>query len=176
MVSIASLYFSPQGAGNYTHTRLNILKSKSTETLEIEVIALNSLNQEECQYFLDKVIEQKVSAFIYHHLQFLSPSSIPPIILNSLKDVARKKTFFNLALMNELNIILKALNTHNIPVIVLKGAYLAKTVYAQVNLREIADIDLLFCKDRVEEASQILQNLGYSFLYAHQTQLEIEQN
>jgi phage-related protein len=37
LVSIASLYFSPQGAGNYTHTRLNLEKSSYSGIIDLAI-------------------------------------------------------------------------------------------------------------------------------------------
>jgi diadenosine tetraphosphatase ApaH/serine/threonine PP2A family protein phosphatase len=67
--------------------------------------------------------------------------------------------------VKELKTILAALNNAAIPVIVLKGAYLAQAVYPQLHLRQMGDMDLLVPKERVVEAYAILEDLGYASLY-----------
>jgi hypothetical protein len=64
---------------------------------------------------------------------------------------------------------------HKIPVIVLKGAYLAKEIYPKVGLREMVDIDLLVPNDKVEQAAKLLEILDYQSTRNHDVSLEIEQ-
>jgi hypothetical protein len=49
-----------------------------------------------------------------------------------------------------------------IPFIALKGIYLAKAVYAEPGLRPMADMDLLFRVEDLEQAQAVLVALGYS--------------
>lgn len=70
-------------------------------------------------------------------------------------------TVRNLRLYQELGVILTALRAQNIPVIVLKGAHLAATVYPHPALRSMNDIDLLFHPTDVASAVEVLHALGY---------------
>lgn len=53
------------------------------------------------------------------------------------------------------------LASHDIDLIVLKGAALAHLVYDEVHLRPMRDLDLLLPPDRVMQAADLLQGLGY---------------
>lgn len=68
----------------------------------------------------------------------------------------------NLTLTNELSKILKLFDTNAIPVIPLKGAYLAHTVYELPSLRYMMDIDLLVKWEDITKSITILESLGYS--------------
>ena len=63
--------------------------------------------------------------------------------------------------MQTLEKILKAFQAHNIPVIALKGIYLAEAVYTDNSVRRMADIDLLVHPTHLESAAQILERMGY---------------
>ncbi|MFM7326795.1 MAG: nucleotidyltransferase family protein, partial [Nodosilinea sp.] len=82
---------------------------------------------------------------------------------------------FNLTLVRELKTILAALNRATIPVIVLKGAYLAQAIYPQLHLRQMGDMDLLVPQERVVEAYAIIEDLGYHSLYGTITLGPIEE-
>lgn len=57
--------------------------------------------------------------------------------------------------------VLEALERAGIPVVVLKGAYLAQSVYDDPGLRIMSDVDLLTQQDDFEKASFELTKLGY---------------
>lgn len=150
---------------------LDLLKfNPNHETINSDLITL-----ENWQGLLDKAIEQQVGALLYFQLQSLSDLKVPSIIRESLKNIYRKNTFFNMALMGELKSILNIFNSHEIPVIVLKGAYLAREIYPKVGLREMVDIDLLVPHDKVEQAAKLLEILDYQSIRDHDVSLEIEQ-
>jgi hypothetical protein len=68
----------------------------------------------------------------------------------------------NTLLYQELGRVLAALEQAGIPVIVLKGAALAVTVYEDIGIRPMADLDLLVPEERLQRAVQVArQALGY---------------
>ena len=150
-------------------------QSAATRSPNHETISSDLITLENWQGLLDKAIEQQVGALLYFQLQSLPDLRVPLIIQESLKDIYRKNTFFNMALMGELKSILNLFNSHKIPVIVLKGAYLAKEVYPKIGLREMVDIDLLVPDDKVEQAAKLLEILDYQSIRNHDVSLDIEQ-
>lgn len=58
--------------------------------------------------------------------------------------------------------VLEALESARVPVVVLKGAYLARSVYEDPGLRIMSDVDLLTHERDFESASQQLKGLGYA--------------
>jgi hypothetical protein len=160
---------------------LELLKFKSerspsaaTRSPNHETISSDLITLENWQGLLDKAIEQQVGALLYSQLQSLPDLRVPLIIQESLKDIYRKNTFFNMALMGELKSILSLFNSHKIPVIVLKGAYLAKEVYSKIGLREMVDIDLLVPDDKVEQAAKLLEILDYQSIRNYDVSLDVE--
>jgi len=67
----------------------------------------------------------------------------------------------NTVLLQELERILAAFEKAGIAVIVLKGAALAQTVYEDIGLRPMSDIDLLVRPEDVWRATHLLQRLEY---------------
>jgi len=67
----------------------------------------------------------------------------------------------NQLLFRELDLILKAVNGSDIPVIVLKGAALAVTIYPDIALRPMGDLDLLVAVENLAASFTILCSLGY---------------
>jgi hypothetical protein len=68
-------------------------------------------------------------------------------------------------LYEELQVLLPALHEAEIPVLILKGAYLAANVYRNIALRPMSDIDLLVPASMAREAWRVLKELGYRLIY-----------
>jgi hypothetical protein len=68
----------------------------------------------------------------------------------------------NLLLLRELGTCLRALTTAAVPVIVLKGAALIETVYGNLSLRPMGDVDLLVRESDVTVTRRTLDGLGYA--------------
>jgi hypothetical protein len=67
----------------------------------------------------------------------------------------------NSLLFQEMDQILSNLGEASIEVVELKGAALANTVYEDIGLRWMSDLDLLVPIDRLEETVDIASSLGY---------------
>jgi hypothetical protein len=79
----------------------------------------------------------------------------------------------NAVLFRELQAVLEALSAERIPVIVLKGAALADTVYAERALRPMVDIDLLIREEDLEEAERRLGSIGFEAAHDPRTKEEL---
>ncbi|KHD06178.1 hypothetical protein PN36_20635 [Candidatus Thiomargarita nelsonii] len=99
-----------------------------------------------------------VAPLFYHRLSHAG-AQVPDGVLNALCKAYHGNVFQNAQYYHELSEVLKQLQ--RIDVIVLKGAYLAKTVYQSQALRFIGDIDLLVKKADLEQAEKILLEMGY---------------
>jgi hypothetical protein len=66
----------------------------------------------------------------------------------------------NLRLYRELRPVLRRLRDSGIPVIVLKGAFLAEAVYGDVALRPMCDVDLMVPKAEVPRTQTVLLDMG----------------
>jgi hypothetical protein len=67
----------------------------------------------------------------------------------------------NTRVYHELSAVLAAMDTRGISVILLKGAHLADTVYGNVALRPMVDVDLLARQEDLYAIHQVLTELGY---------------
>jgi hypothetical protein len=89
------------------------------------------------------------------------PANAPEEARRRLERSFYTSTAANIVLLDELRRILKALNAQGIPVIVLKGAALAPTVYPDPALRPMRDLDLLVHRQDLEGALAALRRLDY---------------
>jgi hypothetical protein len=90
-----------------------------------------------------------------------SSVAVPPSTLSLLRSTYYQTLAQNTLMYQELERILKALDEAGIPVIVLKGAALAATVYEDIGLRPMGDLDLLVHRQDFEKAEQIVRSVGY---------------
>ncbi len=109
--------------------------------------------------WLQAACEGGVAPLLYPVLR--AHGVLPPAIEESLRQAYYATAARNLPLFQELAHVLRRLGQAGIPCILLKGAALACTVYGNVALRPMADLDLLVrVRDR-EAAVQALQAAGY---------------
>ena len=106
--------------------------------------------------------EQGISAIFYHRLKSKNLTGmVPESVLKELHDHALFNAARNLRLLSEFKAVIAALNARSIPVIVLKGVCLVQTVYGDLSLREIGDIDLLVRSEDLFLAGDVLKERGY---------------
>ena len=90
-----------------------------------------------------------------------TPGSVPNDVLTRFRDVSRIIWIRNKLVYKELERILKAFNSRDIPVVVLKGPVLTKLIYERDDLRASGDLDILVrCEDR-PLVHELLPMLGY---------------
>lgn len=131
---------------------------------------LQSKKVEEWDLFIGLAATHRVDTILFFNItNYLSSSGI---LMQDLSDEFRESidklfkktgtiTRYNLRLFSELQSILKRLKVEKIPVIVLKGAYLAHEVYPGLGMREMDDIDLMFQKKDLALVYTIFKELGY---------------
>jgi hypothetical protein len=110
---------------------------------------------------VDLARRQGVSPFLFHVLdpfrQKVSPSAWQALQNDYYAFAAR-----SLLRERQLERVLKALTGAGIPVVLLKGAALARSIYPDPALRLMGDLDLWIPRDRLEGAREALQTLGYT--------------
>ena len=111
---------------------------------------------------LHKSRGHQVSALLHRHLANQGcRDHIPAGVRDQFKAAYLTNVARNLFYQVELRRALDALRAQDIPVIVLKGAALAESVYGDVGLRPMADLDLLVPEKSVYSAQAIVRDLGY---------------
>jgi hypothetical protein len=101
-----------------------------------------------------------VAPQLHHRLKQLG-IPLPDPVAAELKGALLRNTARNMRLYQELGSLLRKLQAEKIPVIVLKGAYLAEAVYDNIGLRMMTDIDLLIPEKDVEKAIGLLETAGF---------------
>ncbi|MBW2169289.1 MAG: nucleotidyltransferase family protein [Deltaproteobacteria bacterium] len=103
-----------------------------------------------------------VAPFLYQRIKRLDPGEeIVPEVYQRLRDIYLYSAALNMRLYHKLAKVLKILKDEGIPVIVLKGAYLAGVVYNKIGMRAMQDVDLLFKIKDLSRAQKILIEKGY---------------
>lgn len=103
-----------------------------------------------------------ITPLLYHNLNKIQENNfIPKDVMDKLKKAYHGNDARNMYLYKELKRILEAFCENGVKVIVLKGATLAKTVYGDIALRPMCDIDLLVKKVDLPYAEKIISELGY---------------
>ncbi len=112
---------------------------------------------------LNKADWHETAALLVHHLEVMGQTdAVPtPVLerLNTIKLEQRVRFFF--FLQPELLRILEGMRSAGVEIIPLKGAYLMNTVYPDVSLRPVGDLDLLAREGDLPRAMQALAGLGY---------------
>jgi hypothetical protein len=89
-------------------------------------------------------------------------SVVPRVALARLESAYYRQAARNAALHAALADVLVALERDGVPAIALKGTALAGTVYGNLALRPMRDVDLLVREDDVDAAESVLLREGYS--------------
>jgi hypothetical protein len=105
--------------------------------------------------------QHRVAPLLYRSLQRLELPPASEAAMRRLKQAYIANGAHNAALFRALQGVLDALAAAGIPVIALKGAVLADTVYPERALRPMNDIDLLVREETLERADAALRRIGF---------------
>jgi|SRR2546422_3654964 len=105
---------------------------------------------------------QGITPLFYKRLRAADPGAVVPArVTGLLREFSIGSALKSLRLYHELSEILDALRSEEIPVIVLKGAYLAECVYGDKALRPMRDLDLMVRRCDLSRAEAKLVEMGY---------------
>jgi len=128
-------------------------------------------------YVLKEALANGVSPLLYRNLKRINGDSITPDeVIEELREIYFNTAASNIILLDGLGKVLKAFADEEIPVMVLKGAALLETVYRDIGLRPMADIDLLIKKEDLGRIDESLKRLGYSSPYNWSDYMDISTN
>ena len=105
--------------------------------------------------------EHKLAPMVYARLK-RRHAAYPPEAARQLRTLYLASVTRNSRIFAEIEKCLRALGQAGLPVIPLKGACLAETVYGNLALRALGDVDLLVKPADLPAAVQVLQALGYA--------------
>ncbi len=103
-----------------------------------------------------------LQGFLHHKLQDNHPLvKIPAESEKVLKSAWRANHFANFLRFQLLGRVLAGLKKTGVPVIVLKGAYLAQKVYPNIGRRLMIDVDLLIRPEDLEKSDAVMAACGF---------------
>lgn len=106
--------------------------------------------------------DQRVAPFLYHRITSQGWSeAVQADVLVQLRESYRASLLRNMGHYGEVRRVAECLQGAGIPVLLLKGAFLAATVYEHLALREMNDIDILVPQHQLPQAAALVQTLGY---------------
>ncbi|TGO02861.1 hypothetical protein PN36_17935 [Candidatus Thiomargarita nelsonii] len=130
---------------------------------ETRTAELNELRTADWESLVQFAVKQSVAPLLYHRLKTVYPkANIPASLKQNLQKFYLASVMRNTHLYSELSEVLKALRNEDIPVILLKGAHLAQTIYGNTVLRSMCDVDILIKKTDLLKAEEKLLEMGYS--------------
>ena len=140
-----------------------LLACLSREPGRVSAARLEQLSDVDWEALVEQATIQRVSPLLYQRLKERDLDVVvPAAIMQKLHELYLHNSARNLRLYHELGEIVGTLQAANIPVIVLKGAYLAKAVYGNIALRPMVDIDLMVPQSDVPLVVEKLLALAYS--------------
>jgi hypothetical protein len=86
---------------------------------------------------------------------------VPERVLKQLREEQAHVRAYNFFLLQELSRVTHALAAEQVQVLAWKGPALAAAIYADIGMRQCADLDLLIRPAQMETAVALLQRLGY---------------
>lgn len=137
---------------------LNGLRAGSDQT---GVAGSQAPSEADWEELVQQSNRHRITPYLYHHLRTVHPDvPIPPGIVGKLRQGHLDNAARNLRLYGHLGKILQLLRGNDVPVIALKGAYLAERVYAHRALRYLGDLDLLVRNDDLTKVDALLLGMG----------------
>lgn len=123
---------------------------------------LRVLSNDEWEELLALATAHRVRPLLYQALKTgAAKDAVPAGVLETLRNCYLANAARNLRLCKELQQLVTALHSEGIPVVLLKGLYLAEAIYRSLALREIGDLDLLVRTEDLIRAAETLTGMGY---------------
>ncbi len=137
-------------------------RTKMNEELKEKTLEILSRSLD-WSYIVKNASQHGISPLLYYNLNKISTDNLVP----EKESVYLKKEYYRnlsriILIYDELEKILTSFNDAGIDVLVLKGAALATTLYPDIGLRPMSDIDILCHENDLSKAKQKLFELGFA--------------
>ncbi len=117
------------------------------------------------QYILETAGRHGVAQLLYQMIMIAGAGNrVPGKAVETLQRSYLAALMNNQGLYLTLFSVLEAFEANSIPVILLKGAALCQTIYADMGLRPFGDLDILVHKEDVPRCQRLLQDLGFKLI------------
>jgi hypothetical protein len=138
---------------------IDFLRSRDDKS---KACKIRQLSTSDWDGLLHQAIDQDVAPLLYYHLKKIDPAVyIPKRIAHVLQIQYLQSMRRNMLLYDEFNRVLKILQNKGIKLIALKGVHVAETLYNDIALRPMRDIDLMVRKNDLLQAERELMEMGY---------------
>ena len=128
----------------------------------INDLNLDSFSTVDWDQLAGKALTEGVVPLVYWVLsRYGKFSSLPKSTYDSLRSTYAMTWRNNHKILEELDVLTHLFDQADIPAVVLKGACFALTIYPDIGLRQMGDLDILVPKTKLVEAVQIAKTLGY---------------
>ena len=132
-------------------------------TDRMQELDLHSFSTADWDLLIAKAYTEGVAPLVYWTLSKSGKfSSLPDSARNSLRAMYSGTWMHNQKILKELEVLARLFDQADIPVVVLKGACFALTIYPDIGLRPMGDLDILVPKAKLAEAVKIAISLGYA--------------
>jgi hypothetical protein len=112
-------------------------------------------------YVYQTALRHGVMPFLYKSIENTCPEAVPKSTMDQLREQYHANSRRNLFLTGELIKILHLFEKHKIKAVPFKGPAIASSIYANLALRQITDLDILVRKQDVLKAAGPLVSSGY---------------
>jgi hypothetical protein len=154
---LEKLDFSPEERLLLTCARLRLSQGQQEE---LAGLVAGSLDWEQ---LLHKAWWHNITPLVFHHLMEMEhQGQVPPEVMARLKSAYLRHVVINLHFQSQLRQVQDVLEAQGVPVILLKGAALAGTVYPDIGLRPMGDLDILVPEEQAQIAHHAVQRMGFS--------------
>lgn len=110
---------------------------------------------------LGQAEHQGMVPLLHHHITAIPNAGVPEPALAALAERARDYLVWSLRLRSELLRLIGKFNEAAIPVIPLKGPWLADLLYPDPGLRSMSDLDVLVRPEDMERGEELILKEGY---------------
>jgi hypothetical protein len=165
------LWFARNSTLNIEHRTLNSSKDTGNQLLVDllreenpgdKIRRFQGLSPSDWESLFPASIRHGVAPLLYGGLKpFIKDAYVPATVQERLNKSYRLAALRNMRLYQQLSKVLAVLNQEGIPVIPLKGAFLAEVVYGDTGLRPMTDVDLLVRQADLAKTDKALLALGY---------------
>lgn len=125
----------------------------------------SGLTVDEWNELVSQACDHGAGPLLFFKLSTLVPDGTIPLSAKKLLHQSfLQSAARNVLIYRQLGILLQAFRDAGIPVIVLKGGYLAEAEYEEVSLRPMDDIDILLQKNDLGRGEDVLKSIGYDSL------------
>lgn len=116
---------------------------------------------------LELIRKHHLSPLIYTFIKHLENEFVDKSHYQALKQDYITSVVSSMMRYSQVGSVLGVLEKNGVDFIVLKGAYLAESIYADTALRSFSDIDIVLNDSQWQQFSSCLSWLGYSSRYLH---------